>query len=601
MRGRRVYLHGRLTSPSPTLAHVATSTSSGEAWGSRIGLILAMAGNAVGLGNFLRFPGQAAANGGGSFMIAYFLSFILLGLPLMWIEWGIGRRGGRFRKGHVPGMFAALWKHPAAKYLGVVGLVIPFVVLCYYTVLMSWTLAFTWFSATGDYWGLTTQEQMAGYLTSYQVIHDASAHDFWVPFLFFFLSIGPTIYVLSKGISSGIERLAKIGMPILFLFAIVLMVRVLTLGPGDNGVSPMQGLEFIYKPDLSGLGSATVWLAAAGQIFFTLSVGMGTLQTYASYLSKKDDIALSGVATAITNETAEVVLGGSIAIPAAVAFFGVAGAMQVAQSGSFNLGFVAMPIVFQEMPFGGQVFGAMWFALLYFAGITSSVAMATPIVAFFEEEFGISRVKSSWTIGAIAVLFGVLCMLVFESGFLWEWDYWAGTFGLAVMAVIEVILFMWVFKPENAWRSIHLGADIRLPNLFRFIMTYVTPVFLLVILGWWAVTAAWPTLTLSCPDTAPAGALCSAGGPIPEGMAVWVQVSRLLLVGFIVFFLMMIRIAWKRNNYDERADFLEVGPDGPHRAGSVGRPNPLAEQRTVHHPDHVSPLVPLPNDPDDAV
>ena len=533
---------------------MAEQSQPNEAWGSRLGLILAMAGNAVGLGNFLRFPGQAAANGGGSFMIAYFIAFLLLGIPLMWIEWGIGRHGGRFRKGHIPGMFAAIWKHPAAKYVGVIGLVIPFVVLCYYTILMSWTLAYTWFSLTGDYWGLKTQAEMANYLTSYQVINNASAHDFWVPFLFFFLSIGPTIYVLSKGVSGGIEKLAKIGMPILFIFAAILMVRVLTLGPGTNGVSPLQGLEFIYKPDLSGLSSAKTWLAAAGQIFFTLSVGMGTLQTYASYLSKKDDIALSGLATAITNETAEVVLGGSIAIPAAVAFFGVAGAMQVAQSGSFNLGFVAMPIVFQELPFGGRIFGAMWFALLYFAGITSSVAMATPIVAFFREEFGVAREKTAWAVGVVAVFFGVLTMLVFESGFLWEWDYWAGTFGLAVMAVIEVVIFMWVFKPENAWASIHEGADIRLPAVYKFIMTYVTPLFLFVILGWWAVTEAWPILTLEGNK--------SAGGPIPEGMAIYVHLSRLLLVAFTVFFLIMIRLAWKRNGYDDARGFDEVNSDG---------------------------------------
>ena len=529
---------------------MADASKTGEAWGSRFGLILAMAGNAVGLGNFLRFPGQAAANGGGSFMVAYFIAFLLLGIPLMWIEWGLGRHGGRFRKGHAPGMFAAIWKHPAAKYVGVVGLVIPFVVLCYYTILMSWTLAYTWFSLNGDYWGLTTQAEMSGFLRSYQVINDSSVHDFWVPFLFFFLSIGPTIWILSKGISGGIEKLAKVGMPILFGFAVILAIRVLTLGPGENGVSPLQGLEFIYNPDLSRLGDAKVWLAAAGQIFFTLSIGMGTLATYASYLTKKDDIALSGVATAMTNETAEVVLGGSIAIPAAVAFFGVAGAMQIAQSGSFNLGFVSMPIVFQEMPFGGRIFGAMWFGLLYFAGITSSVAMATPIVAFFREEFGYKREPIAWTVGGIAVAFGVLTMLVFESGFLWEWDYWAGTFGLAVMAMIEVVVFMWIFKPENAWRSIHEGADIRIPAVFRFIMTYVTPLFLMVILGWWAVTEAWPILTLAGNK--------SAGGDIPAGMEVWVHVSRLLIVALIAFFLVMIRIAWKRNGYDDRAGLPEV-------------------------------------------
>jgi SNF family Na+-dependent transporter len=531
------------------VASDAQVQQSNEAWGSRIGLILAMAGNAVGLGNFLRFPGQAAANGGGSFMIPYFIAFILLGIPLMWIEWGIGRNGGRFRKGHIPGMFAAIWHHPAAKYLGVVGMVIPLVVLSYYTVLMSWTLAYTWFSITGDYWGLTTQEQMSQYLRSYQVIGDGSVHASWVPFFFFFLSLGSTIWILSRGIEAGIEKLAKIGMPILFLFAVILAVRVMFLGSGDNGVSPVAGLQFIYQPDFSRIGEAKVWLAAAGQIFFTLSVGMGSLQTYASYLSKKDDIALSGIATAATNETAEVVLGGSIAIPAAVAFFGVAGAMQVAQSGSFNLGFVSMPLVFQSMPLG-QMFGAMWFGLLFFAGITSSVAMATPIVAFYREEFGYRRETVAWVVGAVALAFGLLSIFWFEYGFLWEWDYWAGTFGLAVMAFIEVILFMWVFKPENAWKSIHQGADIRIPVIYKFIMTYVTPVYLGIILLWWGATEAIPFLRLK--DG------IGAGGKVPEGGEIYVHISRLLIVAIMVFFLVMIRIAWKRNRYDDRAGFVEV-------------------------------------------
>src|SRR5918998_3715359 len=144
-----------------------------EAWGTRIGLILAMAGNAVGLGNFLRFPVQATANGGGSFMITYFIALLLLGIPLMWIEWGVGRNGGRFRKGHIPGMFAALWRHPAAKYLGVLGMVIPLTVMIYYTYIESWTLAFTFFSLTGDYFGHETQEGMVAYLQSFQGIGDA--------------------------------------------------------------------------------------------------------------------------------------------------------------------------------------------------------------------------------------------------------------------------------------------------------------------------------------------------------------------------------------------------------------------------------------------
>jgi SNF family Na+-dependent transporter len=529
---------------------VASQHSSNEAWGSRIGLILAMAGNAVGLGNFLRFPVQAASNGGGSFMITYFIALFLLGIPLMWIEWGVGRNAGRFRKGHVPGMFAALWHHPAAKYFGVIGLVIPMIVLIYYTYIESWTLAFTWFSLTKDYWGYDTQAAMTGYLHSFQAIGDSSIHGVWKPFAFFFITLALNIWIVSKGISGGIEKLAKIGMPVLFLFAAVLAVVVFFLPAGPGGETPADGLQFIYNPDLSGLGDARVWLASAGQIFFTLSVGMGTLQAYASYLSTKDDIALSGVATAATNETAEVVLGGSIAIPAAVVFFGVSGATAIAQSGAFNLGFATMPVVFQQLPLG-NVLGAMWFGLLFFAGITSSVAMATPILAFFREEFGVRRETAAWGLGGVVLLFGLLNIFWLSRGMLDEWDYWAGTFGLVVFAVIETVLFMWIFKPENAWRSIHQGADIRIPGVFKFIMTFVTPAYLMVILSWWAVTDAFPILTLRT---------SAGGGAVDPANMVYIHASRAILVGFVVCFLLLVRAAWRRNEYDDRAGFYEVAP-----------------------------------------
>ncbi len=535
----------------------SSNTGSNEAWGSRIGLILAMAGNAVGLGNFLRFPRQAAANGGGSYMIAYFIALLLLGIPLMWIEWGVGRNGGRYRKGHLPGMFAALWKHPAAKYVGVVGMVVPLGVMIYYTYIESWTLAFAIFSATRDYWGITTQEGMIGYLRSFQSVQAPGApvyHHELTTYGFFTFTLLLNIYVLSKGISGGIEKLAKIGMPILFLFAIVLAGVVLTM-PAQPGVgtTPAQGLEFIYKPDFSRLGSPGIWLAAAGQIFFTLSVGMGSLQAYASYLSTKDDIALNGIATAATNETAEVVLGGSIAIPAAVTFFGVAGAMQIAQGGSFDLGFATMPVVFQQidktLPIG-NLLGVMWFGLLFFAGITSSVAMLTPITAFFREEFGIAREKVAWSLGAICFAIGLLHVHWLGHGFLDEWDYWVGTFGLVLVAITEVIIFVWIFKPENAWKSIHMGADINIPKIFKFIMTYVTPIYLLVILTWWGKDEALPILLNQRSST--------NSSPVSDADMPFILISRGILLFFAVVFLILIRMAWKRNGYDDRKGFVEI-------------------------------------------
>jgi neurotransmitter:Na+ symporter, NSS family len=520
------------------------SSNPNEAWGSRIGLILAMAGNAVGLGNFLRFPAQATANGGGSFMITYFIALLLVGIPLMWIEWGIGRNGGRYRKGHIPGMFAAIWKHPAAKYVGVIGLVIPLVVMIYYTYIESWTLAFTVFSLTGDYWGHASQEAMVGYLQSFQGIGamETREHAVWTPYVFFLVTLAINVWVISRGISGGIEKLARVGMPILFLFATVLAVVVFFLPAGPDGSTARTGLNFIYNPDFSRLDEPSIWLASAGQIFFTLSVGMGSLQAYASYLSRRDDIALNGIATAATNETAEVVLGGSIAIPAAVVFFGVSGAMAVAQSGSFNIGFATMPVVFQQLPMG-RVLGAMWFSLLFFAGITSSVAMLTPITAFFREEFGWRREPVVYTLGAITLLFGLLHIIWLEHGFLDDWDFWGGTFGLVVLALIETIVFIWIFKPERAWASIHEGADIRIPRIFKFIMTYVTPLYLLAIMITWGVQDALPILRME---------------GVPEENKPYLTISRLIMLGFIVAFTILIRMAWKRNRYDDRVGFVEV-------------------------------------------
>ncbi len=511
-----------------------------EQWGSRIGLILAMAGNAVGLGNFLRFPRQAVENGGGTFMIPYFIAFLLVGIPLMWIEWGVGRYGGERGHGSVPGMFHSIWRHPVSKYLGVLGLFMPVVVLIYYCYIESWTLAWTWFSLSGATAGLD-QQGMQQFFGSYVNLQNASVHGFWTPFLFFFITIAINFWVVSKGLTAGIERLAKIGMPLLFVFAAILVVRVLTLGDQTvmvDGVAtvsnPLRGLEFMYTPDWAKLAEPGVWLAATGQIFFTLSVGMGSLQAYASYLTRKDDLALSGVATAATNETAEVVLGGSLAIPAIVTFFGVSGAVAIASQGSFDLGFIAMPLVFNQLPGGPLVAtaaGVMWFGLLFFAGITSSVAMATPALSFVEENFGWKRKQTAITLGAIALAIGLLHIIYNTRGFLDEWDYWAGTFGLVVLAIVETILFVWVLGPDRMWNELHAGASIRLPRIYKFIMTYVTPVFLLVMMAWWTVQEAIPTLMMD--------------GETPERQAIrWF--SRAFLVGILLFQLWLIRKAWAR-------------------------------------------------------
>ncbi len=522
---------------------MSQSKKSREQWGSRIGLILAVAGNAIGLGNFLRFPVQAAQNGGGAFMIPYFIAFLLLGIPLMWIEWGIGRYGGKFRHGSAPGMFDVLWNHPLAKYLGATGLFISLTIMIYYTYIESWTLGYSIFSITKLYFvDNPTFENMKGFLHSYQGIVEGHSFDsLWTAYIIMLITFTINFFVLYKGISAGIEKLAKIAMPLLFIFAVILVIRVFTLGtpdPSKPEFSVWNGFAFIWNPDFSKLDDPKIWLAAAGQIFFTLSVGMGTIHAYASYLKPKDDIALSGLSTAATNEFAEVVLGGSIAIPVAVAFFGVTATQEIAQGGAFNLGFVSMPIIFQKLPLG-EVFGFLWFLLLFFAGITSSVAMGQPIIAFLEDEFGFSRKKATTVLAVFTLICVQFVVFLLKFGFLDEMDYWAGTFGLVVFALIETILFMWVFGADKAFEEINSGGDIKIPVFFKYIMKYVTPLILMVIMIWWLINDAIPTLLLY---------------NVSDEKVPYIWGARILMLIILFVILFMIHIAWKNRELNKHME-----------------------------------------------
>src|SRR3989338_4442584 len=251
---------------------------------------MAVAGSAIGLGNFLRFPAKAAANGGGAFMITYFISLFLLGIPLAWIEWTLGRYGGGFEHGTAPGIFHTMWrKSRFIKYFGVIGIFGPLVIFIYYTYIESWTLAYSFFALTGKYSGLGTQESMQSFLRGFQGLEKNLYFSGLGPsYLFFIITFLANITVIYYGIKGGIERLCKVAMPLLFIFGIIIMLRVLSLGipdPSRPSWNLTNGLGFLWNPDFSALRSAKVWLAAAGQIFFTLSVGIGVILTYASYLS----------------------------------------------------------------------------------------------------------------------------------------------------------------------------------------------------------------------------------------------------------------------------------------------------------------------------
>ena len=452
-----------------------------ERWGTRVGLILAVAGNAVGLGNFLRFPAQAAQNGGGAFLLPYLVSFLLMGIPLLWVEWAIGRHGGMFGHHSTPGMLDRLGGHRWLKYVGVFGLFTNLTVAAYYCYIESWTLSYVWHSLSGTFRAVAPTDFFPRYLgleaASVTAVPGEAVG--W-----FLVTLGINVWVLSRGIEKGIETAAKIGMPLLFLFGAVLAVRTLTLGPDAPGVveSPLRGLNFVWQPQAAGLFNPSTWLAAAGQVFFTLSVGMGSIHCYAAYLRRNQDVALNAAAAGWMNEFVEVILGGSILIPLATAYLGLAAVQAATVGGSgFGLGFLTLPTLFNQWGWLGPVAGAMWFGLLFFAGITSSLAMGQPILAFLEDELHVSRRRAAAAFGGATLLLGLFCVWLYPGGAFDEFDFWSGTFALVVFALCEVIIFAWVFGIDRGWEEITRGAEIRVPRFFRFVIRFVTPVFILTV------------------------------------------------------------------------------------------------------------------------
>jgi SNF family Na+-dependent transporter len=442
-----------------------------------------MAGNAVGLGNFLRFPAQAAQNGGGAFLIPYIVALLLLGLPLMWVEWTMGRFGGQHNHHSTPGVFQSMGRSRIWKYAGTLGLWSCLVIASYYLYIESWCLAYAGYSLVGGFSGndVAAVEGFFGRLTGEQP-NQIWAISGWGMGIFA-LCITLNIFILSRGLAAGIELVAKVGMPLLILFAAVLAVRGLMIDPAtdEHAVeSPMKGLNFVWEPKFSELGNPAVWLAAAGQIFFTLSIGMGSIHCYASYLREKEDVALTGAATAWTNEFCEVVLGGTILIPIGVAYLGLE---QVQARSGFSLGFFVFPTLFNHWGAFAPVAGFLWFGLLFFAAITSSLAMGQPIMAFLQQEFGFTRRGSAITLGAMILLLAIPVAIMHSDSFNNEFDYWAGTVMLVVFALLETILFAWVFGMNRGWQEMNKGAELKIPGIFRFIIQYVTPVLLVLILS----------------------------------------------------------------------------------------------------------------------
>ncbi|MCB9878348.1 MAG: sodium-dependent transporter [Planctomycetes bacterium] len=478
-----------------------------QQWGSRLGVILAVSGSAVGLGNFLRFPGNAAENGGGAFMIPYFLALLLLGIPIGWAEWTMGRYGGQKGFHSAPAILGVWSKGGVGRYLGGLGVLIPLGVYFWYVLVETWCLYYVieYFNpftngigidptapieeqvkVTHAFFETVTGAKDNGILFSQPTLPDGSGGGVHKIVWTFFLVAALNIFFVFRGLSKGIEAVCKAAMPIMAVLGIVILVRVLTLGtpdPAKPEQSVLHGLGYLWNPQLEALGNFKTWLAAAGQIFFSLSVGFGVIINYSSYMKKKDDVVLSGLTASATNEFFEVALGGLITVTASIVFVGVA-VTQQGTGGTMSLGFKTLPMVFAQMP-GGNFFGGAFFLILFLAAITSSLSMLQPTKAFIEESLGCDRTKSTLIVTAWGLI-GNFFVLWYSKNLiaLDTIDFWVGTFFILVVAGVQIVAFGWIFGVDKGIEEAHRGANMRIPKVFAFVMKYVSPLFLgIVVVG----------------------------------------------------------------------------------------------------------------------
>lgn len=452
-----------------------------DGWGSRIGVILAVAGSAVGLGNFLRFPGQAAQNGGGAFMVPYFIALLVIGIPLCWAEWTMGRYGGLKGFNSAPGIFCAVTGKKWARYLAAPALLIPLVIYMYYVLIEAWCLGYAINYLNGSLMQGANAEEYNSFFGNFVgadkdggLLDPSRRHWLWVLAGVFLLNFT----LIYRGVNKGIEAFCKIAMPLLIALSLIVLVRVLTLGPTEDRTI-VDGLGYMWNPDFSALSNPETWLAASGQIFFSLSVGFGVIINYSSYLKRNDDVVLSGLTSTSMNEFFEVCLGGLITIPAAFLFMGALEPGTL--DSSFSLGFKAMPNVFASM-WGGQFFGFLWFFMLFLAAITSSVSMLQPVIAFFEEGFGLKRHASAGILGLISAM-GCLFVVYFSKDLtaLDTLDFWVGTAMIFVLALVQAVIYGWVFGIERGAKESQVGAHLRIPHFVQLMLKYVVPVFLVTI------------------------------------------------------------------------------------------------------------------------
>lgn len=445
-----------------------------ENFGSKLGAILAAAGSAVGLGNVWRFPIETGRNGGAAFILVYIACIILLGMPIMMSEFLIGRH----TQSNTARAYQKLAPGTPWKWVGRLGVFTGFFILSYYAVVAGWTIEYAVLAVGNQFKGLTTKADFE------QVFSNFSSNPIW-PIVWLIVFILLTHIIVVRGVARGIERWSKVLMPLLFIIIAILVVCSVSM-PGAA-----SGVEFLLYPDFSKV-TGNVVLSAMGQAFYSLSLGMGCLCTYASYFDKKTNLSKTTLQVCVI-DTIIALMAGFIIFPAAAAAdYGL-----TPDDIGPSLIFITLPNVFQQafgnVPVLAYIFSVMFYLLLIVAALTSTISMHEVVTSYMSEEFHLKRSRSALIETCLSIFLGIICALsfgclsevkLFDMTVFDIFDWTASNICLPVGGMFIALFTGWYLDKQLFRDEITNGGTVHAPyfKALIFVLRYVTPLAILAII-----------------------------------------------------------------------------------------------------------------------
>ncbi|MDR2926783.1 MAG: sodium-dependent transporter [Cytophagaceae bacterium] len=418
-----------------------------DGFSGKFGVIAAAAGSAIGLGNIWRFPYILGENGGAAFLLVYLLFIFVMGVPVMLSEFVIGRKA----QSNIIGAFKKTAPGKPWYIIGIMGIGAAFMILSFYSVVAGWTLEYAFLALKNNFAGKDIVE--------IKTIYDNLTAGSWNSVIIMILFLAITALIVSFGIQKGIERYSKILMPMLFIIIVLLCIRSITLAGASDG------LNFLFKPDFGKLTTNAI-LQALGQAFFSLSLGMGVMATYGSYIKKSESLGKTAISVSLTDTC--------IAVLAGVAIFPAVFAFGIEQGEGPGLVFVTLPAIFNQM-FGGYFFAVSFFILLIIAALTSAISLLEVVVAYFSEELKLNRIAATWIATGATIMPAIICA---KYGAVFNFFDKTSSNVLLPLGGLLIVIFAGWFMGLNKVRK-ELEADGRPARYFKvfiFIIRFLAPI-----------------------------------------------------------------------------------------------------------------------------